>query len=173
MTSARLWLEKVAHLLLSIAAAVTIYSLDLHILLCLGTIYISICHPRVEAISGISHDVRIKQESENKMEVTYLWKTKIPVVHLSFISLVRNLHFWINHFSGYHCMRGFCMNSAQTWLSVWRWPTSPLVPRLSCDCRKYLPPCQPQNRYSLHCLCCITFTTCCLSVFSLVLTHVP
>lgn len=51
--------EKVAHWLLCIAAAVTIFSLDLHILLCLGTIYISICHPRVEAISAISHDVRV------------------------------------------------------------------------------------------------------------------
>lgn len=48
-----------------IAVAVTIYSPDLHSLLCLGTAYISICHPRVEAISVISHDVRV-----HKMEVT-------------------------------------------------------------------------------------------------------
>ena len=61
VTSVTLWLEKVAHRLLCIAAAVTNYSLDLHILLCLGTIYISICHPRVEAIPVILHYVRILQ----------------------------------------------------------------------------------------------------------------
>lgn len=42
--------------------SVAIYSLDLHILLCLDTVYISICHPRVAALLVISHGMRIGRE---------------------------------------------------------------------------------------------------------------
>lgn len=44
-------------------------ALSLHAVLSLGAIYISICRSRVEAISKISHDVRIRQEWGYKGEV--------------------------------------------------------------------------------------------------------
>lgn len=57
---------------LSVTVAVTICSLDLHILLCLVTICISICRPGSGSyFSDFTCDVRIRRRHGHKMEATY------------------------------------------------------------------------------------------------------